>query len=344
VDVCGIGSALVDVLVEVSPEQLAACDLIKGSMQLMDLAASEAVHAHVPGGVERSGGSCANTIAGAAALGGSVGFIGRVADDRFGHVFTADMSALGVRFDRDVSAATEGATGRCLVLVTPDADRTMCTTLGVAAHLGADHLNTELIRQAEVTYLEGYLWDEPVAIEALRKAVTVAHDAGRRAALTLSDSFCVDRHRDEWRQLIADDLDLVFGNEAELCSLAETSSLDDACKQLRRDGLIVTVTRGADGAIAFDGHGAIVSAPASPVDRVVDTTGAGDLYAAGFLYALARGRDLETCIRVGGVAAAEVIAHVGARPEADLVALAAPILGEAIRRVRDQRHRPPGVG
>jgi sugar/nucleoside kinase (ribokinase family) len=326
VDVCGIGSALVDVLVEVTPDQVEACHLIKGSMQLMDLAASEAIHAQLPAGIERSGGSCANTIAGLGALGGSVGFIGRVADDRLGKVFADGLDELGVAFDRSVGGAGEGTTGRCLILVTPDADRTMCTTLGVAAHLGASHLHTELIRTAEITYLEGYLWDEPVAIDALRTAISVAHDAGRRVALTLSDPFCVERHRDEWVEVIARDVDIVFGNEAEVCAISQASTLDEACTSIRREGLTVTVTRGAHGAIAFAGRGPIVSAPAAPVARVVDTTGAGDLYAAGFLCALTRGRDLETCIRVGAVAAAEVISHVGARPESDLVALAAPIL------------------
>ena len=328
VDVCGIGSALVDILVEATPAQVEACGLVKGSMQLMDLEAAASVHAAAPGGIERSGGSCANTIAGLAALGGVGGFIGRVADDRFGEVFATGMTDLGIRFGAGGRAdPADWATGRCLVLVTPDADRTMCTTLGVAPQLGPDHLDAELIRAAHFTYLEGYLWDAPMAIDALRAAIEIAHAAGRRVALTLSDPFCVDRHRDEWRHVVANDLDLVFGNAAELCSLTETSTVEEACKVVRRDGLTVTVTLGADGAVAFTGHEPIVSVPAAPVAHVVDTTGAGDLYAAGFLFGLARGKDLETCARVGAIAAAEVISHVGARPEADIAALVAPVLG-----------------
>jgi sugar/nucleoside kinase (ribokinase family) len=325
VDVCGIGSALVDVLVEATAGQVEALGLVNGSMQLMDLAASERVHAQVPGGIEQAGGSCANTIAGLAALGADCGFIGRVADDRLGKAFAESLNDLGVVFSADARAdSADGATGRCLILMTPDAERTMCTTLGVASHLGVDHLDTDLIGAAAITYLEGYLWDEPVAIAALRTAIETAHRQGRRVAMTLSDSFCVDRHRAAWTDLVRDDLDLLFGNDAELCSLFEVASLDEACRRVRREGLTVTVTRGAHGAWALEGDGPIVSVPAVPTP-LVDTTGAGDLYAAAFLYGLVRGRDLETCARLGAVAAAEVISHVGARPEADLAALVAGI-------------------
>ena len=326
-DVCGIGSALVDILVEATPDQVEACGLIKGSMQLMERDAADKVHAAAPGGIEASGGSCANTIAGLAVLGADAAFIGRVADDRYGQVFSDGLTQLGVTFAGNGRAPSpEWATGRSLVLVTPDADRTMCTTLGVAPHLGIDHLDESLISSAAVTYLEGYLWDQPIAIDALRTAISTAHAAGRLVAMSLSDPFCVDRHRSAWVDLVASDLDLVFGNESELCSLTSTSSLSAACSAVQRPGLTVTVTRGALGAWTFSGPSDIVETPAAPVDRVVDTTGAGDLYAAGFLYGLTRGFDLSTCAQLGAVCAGEVISHVGARPLADLKALVEPLI------------------
>ena len=319
-DVCGIGSALVDILVEATPAQVTDAGLIKGSMQLMELDASARIHAAVPGGIERSGGSCANTIAGVAALGGGAGFIGRVAGDHFGQVFATDLDAVGVQFGAFGRNAV-GGTGRCLILVTPDGDRTMCTTLGVASHLGPDDLDGSLIEAAHITYLEGYLWDEPEAIAALRAAIEVAHVAGRRVALTLSDAFCVERHRDEWAPLIASEIDILFGNEAEVCSLTGASSVEDAIAAVRREGLLVTVTLGPGGALAFDGSGPVVSRPAAPVDAVVDTTGAGDLYAAGFLFGLVRDLPLAECVRLGTVCAGECISHIGARPETDLAKL-----------------------
>jgi len=322
--VCGIGSALVDVLVEASVEQVAACGLVKGSMQLMDLESADRVHAHVPGGVQRCGGSVANAVAGLASLGARAGFIGKVADDRFGEVFAADLAGLGVEFGR---ASGPGATGRCLILITPDAERTMCTTLGVAATLGPGDLDDDLIRRAGVTYLEGYLWDEPQAKDAFRRAITVAHGAGRRVAMSMSDPFCVDRHRAEFAGLAGHDLDILFGNEAELCSLMEVDDLEEACRRVRRPGLLVSVTRGPLGAWVFEGSdGPVVRVPVEGSPQVVDTTGAGDLYAAGFLFALGRGSEIEACARLGNLTAAEVISHVGARPEADLVSLAAAVV------------------
>jgi sugar/nucleoside kinase (ribokinase family) len=324
-EVCGVGSALVDVLVETTPDVVESCGLVKGSMQLMDLAAANRVHAQVPGGRERSGGSVANTIAGMAALGATAGFIGRVADDRLGEVFATDLKTLGVAFG-DRRVAGDDGTGRCLILVTPDADRTMCTTLGVAAQLGPDDLDLDLIHRSAVTYLEGYLWDEPLAKDAFRLAISAAHEAGQRVAMSMSDPFCVDRHRPEFARLVAEDLDILFGNDDELCSLMEVDDLEEACRRVRRPGLLVTVTRGARGAWAFDGcDGPIVDVPVHGEPVVVDTTGAGDLYAAGFLHGLTRGRSLEACTRAGNVVAAEVISHVGARPEADLVALVAGV-------------------
>jgi sugar/nucleoside kinase (ribokinase family) len=326
VDVCGIGSALVDVLVETTPEAVEAWGLVKGSMQLVDEAEAARIHAAIPGGLERSGGSVANTVAGLAALGGRSGFIGRLADDRLGDVFAADMKSLGVAFGRR-PVSGEGGTGRCLILVTPDADRTMCTTLGVAAQLGPDDLDLALIGRSSITYLEGYLWDEPQAKDAFRTAIAAAHGAGQRAAMSMSDPFCVDRHRGEFARLVGEDLDVLFGNEAELCSLMEVEDLAEACRRVRRPGLLVTITRGAEGALAFDGvDGPVVEVPVEGAPRVVDTTGAGDLYAAGFLHGLTRGRDLGACARLGNAVAAEVISHVGARPEADLRALVATVL------------------
>jgi sugar/nucleoside kinase (ribokinase family) len=322
-DVCGIGSALVDVLVDASVEQVLACGLIKGSMQLMDLESAEAVHARVPGGVEQSGGSVANTAAGLASLGARAGFIGKVADDRLGDVFAADLAQLGVEFGRATGA---GATGRCLILITPDADRTMCTTLGVAATLGPGDLDDDLIQRSAITYLEGYLWDEPQAKDAFRRAITVAHEAGQRVAMSMSDPFCVDRHRAEFADLVGDYLDVIFGNDAELCSLMEVDDLAEACRRVRRPGLLVSVTRGPLGAWAFQGSdGPIVEVPVEGSPRVVDTTGAGDLFAAGFLFGLCRGSELDACARLGNLTAAEVIGHVGARPRGDLAPLAAVV-------------------
>jgi len=322
IDVCGIGSALVDILVTTTAEVVVGAGLVKGSMQLMDLAAAARVHALVPGGVERSGGSVANTIAGLASFGARSGFIGRVASDRLGAVFSSDMRALGVSLGLHEVPSDAGGTGRSLILVTPDADRTMCTTLGVAAQLGPEDLDLDLIRRSAVTYLEGYLWDEPQAKDAFRVAIETAHGAGRRAAMSMSDPFCVDRHRAEFAGLVASDLDVLFGNDHELCSLMEVHDLAAACRLVRRPGLLVTVTRGPEGAWAFDGvDGPIVEMPVAGSPVVADTTGAGDLYAAGFLYGLTRGWDLAACLRLGNAAASEVISHVGARPEVELSSL-----------------------
>lgn len=326
IDVCGIGSALVDVLVETTDDVIVRCGLVKGSMQLMDLAGAERVHAQVPGGRRRSGGSVANTIAGLAALGARVGFIGRVADDPLGAFFVDDMTALGVRFSAARPAQT-GSTGRCLVLITPDAERTMCTTLGVAAQLGPEDLDLDLVGRSQVTYLEGYLWDAPVARDAFRAAIDAAHRAGRKTAMSMSDPLCVDRHRDQFSRLVAEDLDIVVGNEPELCSLTQVGDLTEACRRVRRPGLIVTVTRGAAGAWVLEGEaGAVIEVPVPAPATVVDTTGAGDLYAAGFLHGLTHGLDLRACALLGNVVAGEAVGHMGARPEADLGALAHAVL------------------
>jgi sugar/nucleoside kinase (ribokinase family) len=318
-DVCGIGSALVDVLVETTIDQVLALGLRKGSMELMDLDRAERIHAQVPGGVERSGGSVANTAAGLASLGATAGFIGKVADDRLGAVFGADLTSLGVEFGR---ASGPGSTGRSLIFVTPDADRTMCTTLGVAATLGPGDLDDDLIGRAQVTYLEGYLWDEPQAKAAFRRAITVAHAAGRRVAMSMSDPFCVERHRADYAALAAEELDLLLGNEAELCSLMQVDDLREACRRVRRPGLTVSVTRGPQGAWVFEGDRPILEIPVDGHAPVIDTTGAGDLFAAGLLFGLTRGFELDACARLGNLAAGEVISHVGARPDRSLAELA----------------------
>jgi sugar/nucleoside kinase (ribokinase family) len=321
-DVCGIGSALVDILVSTTSDVVVGAGLVKGSMMLMGIDEGDRVHALVPGGIERSGGSVANSIAGVAMLGGTSGFIGRVASDRLGSVFADDLASLGVEFNATPVAGT--GTGRSLILVTEDADRTMCTTLGVAAQLGPDDLDLGMIGRSAVTYLEGYLWDEPQAKDAFRVAIETAHANGRKAAMSLSDPFCVHRHRDEFAAMVRHDLDIVFGNESELCSLAEVDSLEEACRAVRRPGLVITVTRGAEGSWVLEGgSGEVISVPSEPVGAVVDTTGAGDLYAAGFLRAFTAGRDLGSCARLGNLAAGEVIGHVGPRPEANLVKLIA---------------------
>jgi sugar/nucleoside kinase (ribokinase family) len=324
IDVCGIGSALVDILVTTTTDVVVGAGLVKGSMQLMDLEAASRVHALVPGGVERSGGSVANTIAGLASLGSRAGFIGRVATDRLGSVFQDDMRALGVALGVHAVDASLGGTGRSLILVTPDADRTMCTTLGVAAQLGPSDLDLDLVARSSITYLEGYLWDEPQAKDAFRVAIDAAHAAGQRVAMSMSDPFCVDRHRSEFVALVSSSLDILFGNDHELCSLMEVDDDDlaTACRLVRRPGLLVTVTRGPAGAWAFEGvDGPIVDVPVAGSPVVVDTTGAGDLYAAGFLYGLTRGWDLAACVRLGNAAASEVISHVGARPDVALTTL-----------------------
>jgi sugar/nucleoside kinase (ribokinase family) len=322
--VVGIGNALVDVLVETEAEVIAEVGVPKGSMALMSLVEAERIHTRVGDGLERSGGSAANTMAGLASLGCSTGFIGKISDDRLGKVFAHDIGSLGVAFG---SGRSGGAgTGRCLILVTPDADRTMCTSLGAAAELEADDVDVALVERAAVTYLEGYLFDLPPAKDAFRLAIDVAHRAGRRAAMSLSDPFCVERHHDDFAALVASELDLLFANSDEVCQLTGISDVDEACARLRRPGLTVTVTLGAAGALAFAGDGPLVRVPAAPVDRVVDTTGAGDLYAAGFLCGWTRGLDLERCAELGAIAAAEIISHLGARPEVDLAELAGPAL------------------
>lgn len=318
-DVVAIGSAIVDVLTQTTDEFIVDHGLTKGSMALVDSEASDELYRDLPSGVEASGGSAANTAAGIGSLGGRVGFIGKVRDDQLGGVFTHDITGIGVSYH--TPPAVDGpATARCLVMVTPDAERTMCTYLGAAGTLTADDVNLEMVRGAQITYAEGYLWDAPSAKEALIGAFDAAHAAGRRTAFTLSDGFCVDRFRGEFRALIDDHVDLVFANEAELCALFELDDFDEVARRLNGHAATWAVTRGARGSVViFDGERSDV--PAEPVGGVVDTTGAGDLYAAGFLFGCTRGWSPVVCAQVGSIAAAEVISHIGARPRVSLATL-----------------------
>ncbi|MFQ5785425.1 MAG: adenosine kinase [Alphaproteobacteria bacterium] len=320
-DVVGIGNAIVDVLVRADDAFLAEHGLVKGAMALIDAERAEFLYDRMGPGIEVSGGSAANTLAGLAACGGRGAFVGMVRDDMLGRVFAHDIRALGLGFD--TPPATDGPpTARCLVFVTPDAQRTMCTYLGACVELGPDDIDEALIADARITYLEGYLWDPPGAKQAFRKAHRIAHEHGRRVALTLSDPFCVDRHRAEFRELVADHTDVLFANEAEIVSLYQVEDFDAALQAVRSHCAIAALTRSEKGSVVVAGDEVHVVDP-EPVARVVDTTGAGDLYAAGFLYGLTRGWGLARCARAGGVAAAEAISHMGARPETDLARLLA---------------------
>ncbi len=316
-DVLTIGNAIVDVLAHTDNAFLVAQSLAKGAMQLIDEPRAESLYGIMGPAIVVSGGSAANTAVGIASLGGAAGFIGKVRDDELGRLFLHDLNATGVRFD--VPPASDGpATARCFVLVTPDGERTMNTYLGACQNLGPEDVAEDVVRTAGIVYFEGYLWDPPAAKDAFRKAVRIAHGAGNRAALSLSDPFCVDRYRGEFRQLIQDgSLDILFANIHELNSLYETADDDTALAALRQEKVLGVVTRSADGAtIVKDGR--TESVPAYAVETVVDTTGAGDLFAAGFLAGLARGMDHRACAKPGGFAAAEVIQHLGARPQTNL--------------------------
>jgi sugar/nucleoside kinase (ribokinase family) len=320
-DILALGNAIVDVLAQTDERFLVEHSLAKGSMQLIDEARAEALYAVMGPATIVSGGSAANTAVGAASLGAKVGFVGKVRDDELGRLFTHDLNAIGVRFD--TAPATSGpATARSFILVTPDGERTMNTYLGACQTLGPADLDETTLRSARIVYLEGYLWDPADAKKAFRSAVGIAHGAGNKVALTLSDSFCVDRYRDEFRGLVRDgSVDILFANIHELKSLYQTADEQDAISALAQEGVLGVVTRSAEGALVITRDG-IEAVPASPVERVVDTTGAGDLFAAGFLAGISRGLSSRDCARLGGIAAAEVISHIGARPQADLTQLA----------------------
>jgi sugar/nucleoside kinase (ribokinase family) len=323
-DVVGVGNALVDVIAFQDDGFLAAHGLVKGSMQLVDAEQSLALYGAVGSAIEVSGGSAANTLAGVASFGGTGGFIGRVRDDQLGEVFAHDIRAVGIEFP--VAPATSGSpTGRSLIIVSPDGERTMNTMLGAAGELDADDIDEDLIARAQVTYLEGYLFDQDAAGEAFGKAASAAHRNGRKVALTLSDSFCVERFLEPFRNLVRDTVDILFGNDAELSLLYGTDDVDEALAAAAERCETVVVTLGAAGAAVMTG-GRQLRVPAEPVPQVVDTTGAGDLFAAGFLHGYTTGRDPETSARLGAIAAAEVISHAGARPEHSLTIRAKRVL------------------
>lgn len=318
-DVLGIGNAIVDVLTKADDAFLSQHGLVKGSMMLIDEARADTLYAAMGPGVEISGGSCGNTMAGVASFGGKGAYIGKVRDDQLGAVFGHDLKATGVSFE--TASATSGpATARCLILVTPDAQRTMNTYLGACTGLGPADIDVARVGSAQVTYVEGYLWDAPAAKHAVLKAFDAAHAAGRKVSITLSDSFCVHRYREEFRDLIRNKVDILFGNEAEIKALYEVETFEEALEAARKEAKIAALTRSEKGSVVIKGS-ETYEVPAAPVAKVVDTTGAGDLYASGFLFGYTHGKPLAECARLGGIAAAEVISHVGARPEKALSGL-----------------------
>ena len=320
-DVLGIGNAIVDVISRTDDDFLAKQNMHKGTMALIDEARAAAIYDAMGPAVEVSGGSAANTIAGVASLGGRAAFVGKVKDDELGRVFAHDIRAAGVAYETP-PASTGPSTARCYVLVTADGERTMNTYLGAAQDLHPNDIDADAVAASGIIYLEGYLWDPPKAKEAFLKAAKIAHGAERDVALTLSDAFCVDRYRAEFRDLIrTGTVDLVFANERELHSLYETADFDTALNTLRGDAKLAVVTRSEKGCLVVT-RDETAAVPASPVARLVDATGAGDLFAAGFLVGLSRGTDYRNAARLGALAAAEVIQHLGARPETSLKALA----------------------
>jgi len=324
-DVVGIGNAIVDIIARCDEAFLSNHGMEKGFMQLISAEQADTLYGDVGTAIEQSGGSAANTCAGIASFGGKCAFIGLVAGDQFGDVFAHDIRAIGVAYDTPSSDAGL-PTARCLVLVTPDGERTMNTFLGASTQLGASDMDGDRIASAQVTYLEGYLFDKPEAKAAFREAAKLARAAGRKVALSLSDPFCVDRHRAEFRELAAEHIDILFANEAEIISLYEVDDFDAALQRVRGDCAVAALTRSEQGSVIVAGEEVHVI-DAHPVAEVVDATGAGDLYAAGVLYGLTHGWDLASAGRLGGLAAAEVIGHIGARAEADLGQLMAETFG-----------------
>jgi sugar/nucleoside kinase (ribokinase family) len=321
-DVCGVGNAIVDVIAPASDAFLETHGIAKGAMTLIfDEAAVETLYASMAPGREVSGGSAANTLAGIASLGGRGAYVGKVADDQLGSVFRHDLNAGGVSYDTAPHLGGP-STARCMINVTPDGQRSMSTYLGCSPLLTEADLDEDKIAGAGIVFLEGYLFDADAAKAAFVKASEIAHKAGRQVALTLSDLFCVDRHKAAFRHLVANHIDILFANEAEILALYDAASFEDALAAARADCAMVALTRSEKGSVLARGD-EVVAVPADPVEAVVDTTGAGDLYAAGVLYGLATGRELEACGRLGSLAAAEIISHYGARPETSLAKLAA---------------------
>jgi sugar/nucleoside kinase (ribokinase family) len=324
-DIVAIGNAIVDVISREEDDFIVRHDLSKGGMQLVDTPTAEKLYAAMGAGMEISGGSAANTLAGMAALGCTCGFIGQVFDDQLGKVFAHDIRALGIRFDTPM--ATDGPpTARCLIMVTPDAQRTMNTFLGASQYLAPEAIDGALIAQARILYLEGYLWDPEQPRAAMRDAIATARGAGRKIAFTLSDAFVIERHRADFLALIEEGMiDILFANEVEICSLTMKNEFEEAVAAVAGKLEVLVVTRSEQGAICLTG-GMRYEVAAAPIDELVDTTGAGDLFAAGFLAGHVRGKDPGHCLKMGAIAAAEVISHYGARPESDLKALMGPLL------------------
>lgn len=326
VDVVAIGNALVDVLSHESDEFVTEQGMVKGTMALIDTERAESLYAAMNPAIEISGGSAANTTVGVASFGSRAAFIGRVCTDQLGAVYAHDLRAAGVQFD--TPPAEEGLpSGRCLVVVTSDAERTLNTYLGASAELSESDVDLDLIASASITYLEGYLWDSPGAQQAYRVAAAHAHEAGQRVALTLSDIFAVERHRETFLELVEGSVDILFANEAEICALYQVDDFEAALKRVTGHCEVAALTRSEKGAVIIRGEEVhVVAAHPIPGAKLVDTTGAGDLYAAGFMHGFTRGYDLELCGRLGALAASEVISHIGARPETSLADLAAPLL------------------
>jgi len=321
-DVLGIGNAIFDVLVRTDEAFLSRHGMTKGSMALIDEARAAAIYADMGPATEMSGGSAANTIVGLASFGARTAYVGKVKDDQIGKLYSHDIRAAGVAFGTQ-PAPSGPATGCSYILVTGDGERTMNTYLGAAQDLTPADIDPAAIAASRIVYLEGYLWDPKSAKDAFVKASNIAHEAGRQVALTLSDSFCVDRYRDEFLELMRKGtVDLVFANEAELHALYQTSDFDTALKQLRVDARLGVVTRSEKGCVVASSEG-VIAVPAFPIAQMVDTTGAGDLFAAGFLYGITHGLGPIDAARLGSLCAAEVVSHVGARPLADLRKLAA---------------------
>jgi fructokinase len=320
-DVVGIGNAIVDVLVQADEAFLADHGLTKGTMALVDEHQAERLYASVGPGLETSGGSAANTLAGIAQLGGRAGFIGRVRNDQLGAIFAHDIRSVGAHFE--TPAAVSGpSTARCLILVTPDAQRTMCTYLGASVGLDPADLDLALVRQAKVLYLEGYLWDSEEAKRAFIAAAQVMRESGGQVALSLSDAFCVDRHRQSFQELVDGHVDVLFANEMEICSLYESDSFEAAAEQVRGRCRVAALTRSEKGSLVLSG-GDSLAIPPFHLGNLVDTTGAGDLYAAGFLYGYTQGADLEHCGRLGSLCAGQVVTQLGPRPQGSLPDLVA---------------------
>lgn len=316
IDVLAMGNAMVDVLTTVTEEflqnQVEAHGVARGGMSLIDEKRAVQLYAEMSGGVEMSGGSAGNTIAGVASFGGRAAYIGKVAQDNLGDVFRNDMKKLGITYNTQ-PIVIGAKTGRCLVLVSEDGERTMSTYLGAGLHLSADDIDTDLISQAAITYLEGYMFDPPHAKNAFRVASDIAHSAGRRISITLSDPFCVERHREDFQAFVEQSTDVLFANEAEIMALYQTATFEEAVAIIRNKCDIAVLTRSAKGSVIVNGD-SIIEVKAEPVAKVLDTTGAGDQYAAGFLYGLSRDMPLERCGHLGSLAAAEVISHMGPRP------------------------------